>query len=937
MFTMAKIRNGGTYLARHLSANDYYSEREEIQGVWTGQGAARLGLTSPIHPGDAAFELLRNNRTPDGAGKLTPRDGEDRIRFFDFQCSAQKSVSIMAVTMGDDRLLVAHDEAAKLAFSELEKFGARQANTIFQRASVRTSNVVAAAFRHTASRALDPQIHTHFVTANATWDATSNSWRALTEFEMLSAIRYAGKVYQNELARSCLWLGYDIEQIRDSRGMVTGFEIAGVGSAIRERFSKRRAEVEAGIGEFRRQNGREPTTMEIHAITVESRNAKLAEITTPEVLAAQRGQLSSVEHEVLDALKTHALARCAVGVELARCEDQSLRAAVRHLYERKSVASGYEVLAEALNQNLGGCELPRLLAVARESDLIGLTEEDWLHGRFATRRGLELEQWAVGFVERTCGKFMPLGGEKIDLGAHLSPEQKSAAEAVLGSRDQVVCLRGAAGVGKTTVLREIHRTLQQTGAAVFCCAPTSSAAETLRRDGVNATTVSDFLQNVVPRESRRLAGAVLICDEAGLASNLQGAALLEVAEHYSARVLFLGDSRQHSSVEAGDFLRVLESHSPLHRVELTAIRRQKNEAYRHAVRWLAAGATRGGLERLDQLGWLRESGAGYLKAAADDFLRLSEYGRKLDQVLAVTPTWAEHGVFTADLRAQLKAYGAIGTGETVMVHEPLKWTKVQARTGRNYEPGMVVTFNRRARGFLRGEFATVVRIGDHGVWVQTAKGVQSLPLRSGAFSISRSTCIEIAPGDRLLVRANDRSARVFNGEIVSVARIDAGVISTTDGRLIDTRKFRALVHGFAVTSHAAQSKTVEHVVIAARQLNAKSAYVACSRGRLSCALHTPDKAALLDRLPAGNRTSALDLLTQDPGRGATLDRHGVWTRWSDERAAQFVESARQRADLIAGAGGGFAAAAPWSALARSQAYEMSKHPSRAPAPGIRVK
>jgi conjugative relaxase-like TrwC/TraI family protein len=936
MFTMAKIRNGGTYLARHLSANDYYSEREKVVGAWTGQGAEQLGLETPIHPDDSAFESLRNNRNPMDTGKLTPRDGEDRIRFYDFQCSAQKSVSIMAVTMGDERLLAAHDYAAKLAFAELEKFAARQANTVFQRATVRTANVVAAAFRHTASRALDPQVHTHFVTANATWDAASNSWRALTEFEMVSAIRYAGKVYQNELARSCLRLGYGIERIQDNRGTVTGFEIAGVGAAVRERFSKRRAEVEAGIGEFRRQHGRVPSAAEIHAITVASRNAKLAEVTTPQVLAAQRAQLSPVEHQGLAALKTQALARCAAGVELPRCENRSLSAAIRHLYERRSVASGHELLAEALNQNLGGCELPRLHAAARDSDLVGLTDGDWLHGRFATRRGLELEQWAVGLVDRTRGKFPPLGGERTALAPQLSPEQRSAAEAVLESRDQIVCLRGAAGVGKTTVLREIHRTLQQTGAPVYCCAPTSSAADTLRRDGVQATTVSDFLQNVVPRESGRLAGAVLICDEAGLTSNEQGAELLQVAERHSARVLFLGDSRQHSSVEAGDFLRVLESHSQLHRVELTAIRRQQNQAYRHAVRWLAAGATRGGLERLDQLGWLKESGAGYLKAAADDFLRLSEHGRKLDRVLAVTPTWAEHEVFTAELRTQLRAHGALGAGETVTVHEPLKWTKTQARTARNYAPGMVVTFNRATRGFRRGESAAVVRTADRGVWVQSANGIQPLPLRSGAFSVSRLNRIEIAAGDRLLVRANDRGARVFNGEIVSVARIDSGVIHTTDGRWIDTRRFRALTHGFAVTSHAAQSKTVEHVVVAARQLNAKSAYVACSRGKVSCALHTPDKAVLFERLPAGNRTAALDLLTKEQGGGTTLDRHGIWTRWTNERAQRFVEAARQRVERASGSGGKFLATlTPWSAIARSQAYQMSNQPGQAPSPSIR--
>src|SRR5476649_1842708 len=203
MFTMAKIKDGGTYLERHLAANDYYNENESVVGKWVGEGARRLGLNQDIRAGDKSFENLRNNRVPDSTEKLTPRDGDNRVKFFDFQCSAQKSVSVMAVTLGDVRLLSAHDAAAALAFGELEKFAARQANTLAQRVNRRTSNVVAAAFRHTASRALDPQVHTHFVTANATWDLGSKSWRALTEFEMVSAIRYAGKVYQNEMARSC--------------------------------------------------------------------------------------------------------------------------------------------------------------------------------------------------------------------------------------------------------------------------------------------------------------------------------------------------------------------------------------------------------------------------------------------------------------------------------------------------------------------------------------------------------------------------------------------------------------------------------------------------------------------------------------------------------------------------------------------------------------
>ena len=38
--------------------------------------------------------------------------------------------------------------------------------------------------------------------------------------------------------------------------------------------------------------------------------------------------------------------------------------------------------------------------------------------------------------------------------------------------------------------------------------------------------------------------------------------------------------------------------------------------------------------------------------------------------------------------------------------------------------------------------------------------------------------------------------------------------------------------------------------------------MACSRGRKSCMVHTPDKARLIERLPEGNRRAALDALSE---------------------------------------------------------------------------
>ena len=61
--------------------------------------------------------------------RLTMKPVSNRVAFFDFQCSAQKSVSILAVLGGDRRLRIAHERAARIALSELERFASRQKNT----------------------------------------------------------------------------------------------------------------------------------------------------------------------------------------------------------------------------------------------------------------------------------------------------------------------------------------------------------------------------------------------------------------------------------------------------------------------------------------------------------------------------------------------------------------------------------------------------------------------------------------------------------------------------------------------------------------------------------------------------------------------------------------------------------------------------------------
>ena len=71
--------------------------------------------------------------------------------------------------MNDRHIIGAHKEASGLALRELERFAATRIRKggIEDKDRV-TGNLVGAAFMHTSSRALDPELHTHFILFNAT-------------------------------------------------------------------------------------------------------------------------------------------------------------------------------------------------------------------------------------------------------------------------------------------------------------------------------------------------------------------------------------------------------------------------------------------------------------------------------------------------------------------------------------------------------------------------------------------------------------------------------------------------------------------------------------------------------------------------------------------------------------------------------------------------
>jgi conjugative relaxase-like TrwC/TraI family protein len=710
---MAKMRDGAQWLSNHYAANDYYCEGEHVVGSWAGKGAEFFGIAGQqIEPQNEAFLRLFSGQTPEGE-KLKPHESE--IIGYDFQCSAQKSVSIMAKLGSDDRLLEAHKEAVTEAYGKLESLACVKEGTLgIDRRRVTTAVLCSARFEHDTSRALDPHIHTHFATANFSITPEGRRY-ALESHDMVKAIRYCGKIYQSALRRYVEELGYRTRDKFNERGQLEGFEIEGISDELCTKYSQRRGEIEERIADFKAEHGREPTTAEIHVIAKETRTSKLIEISTEAVRAQQRERASAEELAQIEQVKAQAYAR--QENQTAHTDVGQLVSFVRdHMAERRATFGEHDLIAEALNRGMGKVSLSELeAAIQADPELVRLDQQKNAIAVLTNQTNLRLEQESVAFVNAGIegaaainSSFVPFPElvesdgrwlkEQANGVTHDYTEQRSAVEAMLRSTDQVFALRGVAGAGKTTALKEFHAGVDAAGKSHVLLAPTTKAVEALKREipEGQVQTVEAFL--LASQKGAQLQEIVITVDEWGLLSNRSGHALLKIAKEQGALVRFVGDTRQHVAVEAGDFGRTLEKHSNLRSVSITKISRQRDPEYRAAVMEMASSRITEGLARLDQKGWIHEEKSGYLIEAAKRYLELSGSGEKLvtergePHVLAVGPTHAEIRAFTADVRVAMRSAGALSGAvikrRAFIAHDT---TRAMRRDPNTYTSGMAVT------------------------------------------------------------------------------------------------------------------------------------------------------------------------------------------------------------------------------------------------------
>ena len=482
--TQYNLKNAKEYFEEHLCVGDYYDEGQRVTGQWFGLGAERLGLTSKV--GAEAFLRLCENRHPASGETLTQRLNTTRMDeasdntanrriFYDFTFSPPKSVSVAALVGADDRILEAHAQAVRSAMREFEAFATTRVRMGKANCDRSTGNFVAATFTHDTSRALDPHLHTHCIVFNATFDAVENRWKALQNYELLRARKFAENVYYHELARKLRGFGYEIRNL--ARG---DFQIEGISDEICERFSKRHTQIDEAIKKLLAEKpecaGGDLMAMRRLIATAE-RARKQKELSHDEQRALWDVQLSEGERAALRQLPTRSEKitgnRISVGEAVQWAED--------HLFDRNSVALECQLWQQALEHGRGeNFSVAELKEFTRRRPYIRNSERP---AEVTLREVLLREMEIVQTVKDGAGNCRPLVEHSYTANPKLDEEQRLALDALLRSTNAVSLFRGGAGTGKSFVLRELVGHIRQSGRRVVVLAPQRQQIVDMERDG----------------------------------------------------------------------------------------------------------------------------------------------------------------------------------------------------------------------------------------------------------------------------------------------------------------------------------------------------------------------------------------------------------------------------------------------------------------------
>ena len=422
-----------------------------------------------------------------------------------------------------------------------------------------------------------------------------------------------------------------------------------------------------------------------------------------------------------------------------------------------------------------------MASVRRSPELVALGKDGKDQDRFTSRDmiaveerlGLSASMLATSERHGVAGQSRnaALDGA-AERGMMLSGEQRDAFDHVTGNKG-LSSVVGYAGSGKSAMLGVARDAWQREGYNVRGASLSGIAAENLEAgSGISSRTIASLEYQW--KHGRELLGEndVLVIDEAGLTGTRQMDRVLSAARDAGAKVVLVGDPEQLQAIEAGAAFRSLaEAHGA---VEITEIRRQRDDWQRGATRALATGRTDEAIRAYGENDMVhgaetREDARAALIEGWND-ARTSDPDKSR---IILTHTNAEVRDLNMAARDKLRSHGELGADDRVETERGM----------RDFASGDRMMFLRNERGM----------------------GVKNGTL---------GTVEQVSPG-HMAVRTDD--GRGVSFDLKDYAHID---------------------HGYAATFHKSQRVTVDQAhILATPGMDRHSAYVGLTRHRESVQFH----------------------------------------------------------------------------------------------------
>ncbi len=415
---------------------------------------------------------------------------------------------------------------------------------------------------------------------------------------------------------------------------------------------------------------------------------------------------------------------------------------------------------------------PELVALGKDGkDQERLTSADMI----AVEERLGLSASMLATSERhgvaNQNRYAALDGA-AERGMVLSGEQRDAFDHVTGHRD-LASVVGYAGSGKSAMLGVARDAWEREGYTVRGASLSGIAAENLEvSSGITSRTIASLEYQWKQGREQLSERDVLVIDEAGLTGTRQMERVLSTARDAGAKVVLVGDPEQLQAIEAGAAFRSLaEAHGA---VEITEIRRQRDDWQRGATRALATGRTGEAIHAYGENGMVH--GAETREDALAELVEGWDQARTNDPAksrIILTHTNAEVRDLNIAARDKLRDGGELGDDVDVKTE----------RGERQFASGdrMMFLRNERGMGVKNGTLGTVEQ-----------------------------------------VTLGHMAVRIDDGRSVS----------------FDLKDYAHVDHGYAATFHKSQGVTVDQAhILATPGMDRHSAYVGLTRHRDGVQLH----------------------------------------------------------------------------------------------------